>query len=163
MIRLKNDDEIAGIRKSCHLLADMFNYLIKHGIEKSTAFDIVDFVRKGKASKDPESWKGHVETMEKAGIESWFIESNGDPWGEFHIFISTWDEKCWTPYEKAIIEKYPKSNGFNQINKDNRVRYQTPAIKSSQFGEKYIDEIIGKLIEYYQFVEDLASKIRQRQ
>ncbi len=28
MIRLKNDDEIAGIRKSCHLLADMFNYLI---------------------------------------------------------------------------------------------------------------------------------------
>ena len=102
-------------------------------------------------------------TPYRIGIESWFIESNGDPWGEFHIFISTWDEKCWTPYEKAIIEKYPKSNGFNQINKDNRVRYQTPAIKSSQFGEKYIDEIIGKLIEYYQFVEDLASKISQRQ
>lgn len=28
MIHLKNSDEIDGIRKSCHLLADMFNYLI---------------------------------------------------------------------------------------------------------------------------------------
>ena len=28
MIRLKNDDEIAGIRKSCHLLADMFNEIL---------------------------------------------------------------------------------------------------------------------------------------
>ena len=28
MIRLKNIDEINGIRKSCHLLADMFNYII---------------------------------------------------------------------------------------------------------------------------------------
>ena len=27
-IRLKNDDEIAGIRKSCHLLADMFNFVL---------------------------------------------------------------------------------------------------------------------------------------
>jgi methionyl aminopeptidase len=28
MIRLKNDEEIKGIRKSCHLLADMFNEII---------------------------------------------------------------------------------------------------------------------------------------
>jgi methionyl aminopeptidase len=28
MIRLKNDEEIVGIRKSCHLLADMFNEII---------------------------------------------------------------------------------------------------------------------------------------
>lgn len=35
MIRLKNLDEINGIRKSCHLLADMFNYvlpLVKAGL-----------------------------------------------------------------------------------------------------------------------------------
>ena len=35
----------------------------------------MEFVRKGKASKDPETWKKHVETMEKAGIEKWFIDS----------------------------------------------------------------------------------------
>ncbi|MCR5607301.1 MAG: type I methionyl aminopeptidase [Treponema sp.] len=28
MIRLKNEDEIKGIRKSCHLLADLFRYVI---------------------------------------------------------------------------------------------------------------------------------------
>ncbi len=28
MIRLKNEEEIAGIRKSCHLLADMFKFVI---------------------------------------------------------------------------------------------------------------------------------------
>lgn len=28
MIKLKNEDEIEGIRKSCHLLADMFNFII---------------------------------------------------------------------------------------------------------------------------------------
>ena len=28
MIRLKNEDEINGIRKSCHLLADMFNEIL---------------------------------------------------------------------------------------------------------------------------------------
>ena len=49
MIRLKNDDEIAGIRKSCHLLADMFNYLIplvKAGMSTKDVDDIaVDFIK----------------------------------------------------------------------------------------------------------------------
>ena len=35
----------------------------------------MEFVRKGKATKDPETWKKHVETMKQAGIEDWFIES----------------------------------------------------------------------------------------
>jgi len=50
-------------------------YLMYHGVEPIKAFKIMEFVRKGKASKDPESWKGHVETMEKAGIEKWYIDS----------------------------------------------------------------------------------------
>ena len=37
----------------------------------------MEFVRKGRASKDPETWAGHVETMQKAGIEKWFIDSCG--------------------------------------------------------------------------------------
>lgn len=43
MIRLKNDDEIAGIRKSCHLLADMFNEIIpqvKAGMSTKEVDDI---------------------------------------------------------------------------------------------------------------------------
>ena len=54
---------------------DIMVYLMYHGVEPIKAFKIMEFVRKGKASKDPEAWKEHVETMEKAGIESWFIDS----------------------------------------------------------------------------------------
>ena len=54
---------------------DIMVYLIYHGLPPIKAFKIMEFVRKGKASKDPETWKGHKETMEKAGIEPWFIDS----------------------------------------------------------------------------------------
>ena len=54
---------------------DIMVYLMYHGVEPIKAFKIMEFVRKGKASKDPETWKGHVETMQKAGIEEWFINS----------------------------------------------------------------------------------------
>jgi len=54
---------------------DIMVYLMYRGLEPIKAFKIMEFVRKGKASKDPDTWKGHVETMEKAGIEKWFIDS----------------------------------------------------------------------------------------
>ena len=54
---------------------DIMVYLMYHGVEPIKAFKIMEFVRKGKASKDKEAWKGHVETMESAGIEQWFIDS----------------------------------------------------------------------------------------
>jgi len=54
---------------------DIMVYLMYHGVEPLKAFKIMEFVRKGKASKDPETWKGFVEVMEKAGIEKWFIDS----------------------------------------------------------------------------------------
>ena len=54
---------------------DIMVYLIYHGLPPIKAFKIMEFVRKGKASKDPKTWAEHKETMEKAGIESWFIDS----------------------------------------------------------------------------------------
>jgi len=54
---------------------DIMVYLMYKGVAPIKAFKIMEFVRKGKASKDPESWAGHKETMEKAGIEPWFIDS----------------------------------------------------------------------------------------
>jgi len=56
---------------------DIMVYLMYKGVEPIKAFKIMEFVRKGKASKDPETWAGHKETMEKAGIEPWFIDSCG--------------------------------------------------------------------------------------
>ena len=54
---------------------DIMVYLMYHGVVPIKAFKIMEFVRKGKASKDPETWKSHKETMKEAGIEDWFIDS----------------------------------------------------------------------------------------
>ena len=54
---------------------DIMVYLMYQGVKPIKAFKIMEFVRKGKASKDPETWKEHVKTMQEANIPEWFIES----------------------------------------------------------------------------------------
>ncbi len=54
---------------------DIMVYLMYHGVEPIKAFKIMEFVRKGRASKDPETWKMHEQTMRDANIEPWFIDS----------------------------------------------------------------------------------------
>jgi len=54
---------------------DIMVYLMYRGVKPIKAFKIMEFVRKGKASKDPETWKEHVKTMQEANIPDWFIGS----------------------------------------------------------------------------------------
>lgn len=54
---------------------DIMVYLMYNGLEPIKAFKIMEFVRKGKASKDPETWKQHEKTMKDANIPDWFINS----------------------------------------------------------------------------------------
>ncbi len=56
---------------------DIMVYLMYNGVEPIKAFKIMEFVRKGRASKDPETWKEHKKTMMEAGIPDWFIDSCG--------------------------------------------------------------------------------------
>jgi DNA polymerase-3 subunit alpha (Gram-positive type) len=56
---------------------DIMVYLMYHGLEPLKAFKIMEFVRKGKPSKDPTTWAEHVKTMKENGIEEWFISSCG--------------------------------------------------------------------------------------
>ena len=56
---------------------DIMVYLMYNGVKPIKAFKIMEFVRKGRASKDPETWKEHKKTMEEAGIPDWFIDSCG--------------------------------------------------------------------------------------
>ena len=54
---------------------DIMVYLMYHGLKPFKAFKIMEFVRKGKASKDPEGWKLFEKDMQEAGINQWFIDS----------------------------------------------------------------------------------------
>ena len=54
---------------------DIMVYLMYHGVEPLKAFKIMEFVRKGKASKDPDGWKEFVSVMKEAKIPEWYIDS----------------------------------------------------------------------------------------
>ena len=54
---------------------DIMVYLMYNGVKLIKAFKIMEFVRKGKPSKDIEEWQEHVKTMKEAKIEQWFIDS----------------------------------------------------------------------------------------
>ncbi|MGN1269833.1 MAG: PolC-type DNA polymerase III [Clostridia bacterium] len=54
---------------------DIMLYLIKQGLPPKPAFKIMEFVRKGKASKDPEKWKEYEAMMREYNIPEWYIGS----------------------------------------------------------------------------------------
>ncbi|MEG0729765.1 MAG: PolC-type DNA polymerase III, partial [Cetobacterium sp.] len=54
---------------------DIMNFLIDQGIEKGTAFKIMEFVRKGQPSKNEEQWAEYSELMKSHGVPEWYIES----------------------------------------------------------------------------------------
>ena len=54
---------------------DIMVNLMAWGLPPAKAFKIMEFVRKGKASKDPEGWKEHAAYMKEHGIPEWYIES----------------------------------------------------------------------------------------
>lgn len=54
---------------------DIMVYLMYKGMKPIKAFKIMEFVRKGKASKEPEKWAEFEQEMKEAGIEPWFIDS----------------------------------------------------------------------------------------
>ena len=54
---------------------DIMVNLMNWGMEPKLAFKIMEFVRKGKASKDPETWQEYATKMKNAKIPDWYIES----------------------------------------------------------------------------------------
>ena len=54
---------------------DIMVYLMYNGMAPIKAFKIMEFVRKGKASKDPEGWAKFKAEMKSAGIADWYINS----------------------------------------------------------------------------------------
>ena len=56
---------------------DIMVYLIEHGLEPKKAFDIMEYVRKGKAAKgeNPSKWAGFVDAMKEKNIPAWYYWS----------------------------------------------------------------------------------------
>ena len=54
---------------------DIMVNLIQWGMKPAKAFKIMEFVRKGKPSKDPAKWAEFAEEMREANIPDWYIES----------------------------------------------------------------------------------------
>ena len=61
-------NEVVGCRD------DIMVSLINYGLDPSRAFKISEFVRKGKAKKEPETWNEHVAYMREFSVPEWFIE-----------------------------------------------------------------------------------------
>ena len=54
---------------------DIMVHLMYKGMKPKDAFKIMEFVRKGRPSREPEAWKDFEEKMREEGIEEWYIES----------------------------------------------------------------------------------------
>ena len=66
---------IATLSEIISVRDDIMNRLIEAGMEKLEAFNIMEFVRKGKPKKQPEEWKKLAEKMKNCNIPEWYIES----------------------------------------------------------------------------------------
>lgn len=62
-------NEVIGCRD------DIMTYLISTGIDKSQSFKTSEFIRKGKVTKDPETWAKYKEEMLAHNIPDWYIKS----------------------------------------------------------------------------------------
>lgn len=54
---------------------DIMVELMNKGVPAIKAFKIMEFVRKGKAGREPETWAGFVETLKEYNIPDWYITS----------------------------------------------------------------------------------------
>ena len=54
---------------------DIMVYLMYHGLAPLDAFKIMEFVRKGKPSKEPDAWAKWADLMKEKGIVDWYIDS----------------------------------------------------------------------------------------
>ena len=61
-------NEVVGCRD------DIMVSLINYGMDPSKAFKISEFVRKGKAKKEPDTWLEHAALMREHDVPEWFIE-----------------------------------------------------------------------------------------
>ena len=122
---------------------DIMVYLMYHGVEPIKAFKIMEFVRKGKASKEPEQWAEYVEILKKADIEPWFIES------------------C-----RKIKYMFPKAHAVAYVINAFRLAYykvHKPSVYyAAQFSAEYDDFDVEAMIKGYEAVKQRIIEINEK-
>lgn len=66
---------VATLNEVITVRDDIMNHLIDMKLEYSTAFDIMEFVRKGQPSKNPKKWEEYKKIMKEHNVKEWYIES----------------------------------------------------------------------------------------
>lgn len=69
------DKDIVDFKDVIGCRDDIMVYLIYQGLKPKDAFDIMEFVRKGKPSKDKETWNKWVDVMRSSNVPEWYIDS----------------------------------------------------------------------------------------
>lgn len=93
----KRVDEVISNR------ADMFNYLVKKGIERNVTFDIVEFVRKGKASKGRDLWKHNRDRYKELN----------EKWSEYKTLLKDYNIPEWYIEDAEKIKyMFPKAHAI---------------------------------------------------
>lgn len=69
------DNHVCEFKEVIGCRDDIMVYLKNHGLKPKDAFKIMEFVRKGKAKKEPDKWLEWKKIMEDANIPDWYIES----------------------------------------------------------------------------------------
>ncbi len=119
---------------------DIMVYLMYHGLPALKAFKIMEFVRKGKASKQPEQWAEYKELMQENGIEEWFIDS------------------CY-----KIKYMFPKAHAVAYVMTAFRLAYfkvHRPGVYyDAQFSVEYTDFDIDAMIKGYDAVRKRMEEI----
>tara|TARA_B100000614_G_scaffold7625_1_gene7182 strand:- start:93929 stop:97996 length:4068 start_codon:yes stop_codon:yes gene_type:complete len=70
-------DKVANISEVISVRDDIMTYLISKKIEKSLAFKIMEFVRKGLPLKRADDWEKYKKIMREHSVPEWYIESCG--------------------------------------------------------------------------------------
>ncbi len=122
---------------------DIMVYLMYNGLTPLKAFKIMEFVRKGKASKEPEQWAEYVKEMREAGIEEWYINS------------------C-----AKIKYMFPKAHAVAYVINAFRLAYvkvHMPIIYyAAQFSVEYSDFDVEAMIKGYESVKARIIEINEK-
>ena len=122
---------------------DIMVYLMYNGLPDIEAFKIMEFVRKGKASKEPKQWEKYKKELEEAGIADWYINSCG-----------------------KIKYMFPKAHAVAYVINAFRLAYfkvHRPGVYyAAQFSVEYNDFDIEAMIKGYDRVKQRMQEINEK-